>query len=153
MTSALVDALPEDAIMLHAHANDWKHAVTIAGDALVASGSTSHAYTDAMIDAITELGPYIVIAPGLALAHARPSEAVLRTGLSWISLTEPIEFGHTTNDPVSLVIGLAAPDEDGHISIMSSLAAVLADTDAMARLSDTENPSQVRGLLAELTAD
>mgnify|MGYP002377044785 CR=1 FL=1 len=139
--------------MLAAHANDWRHAVTIAGDALVASGSTTHAYTDAMIDAINELGPYIVIAPGLALAHARPSESVLHTGLSWVGLAEPVEFGHATNDPVTLVIGLAATDQEGHVGIMSSLAGVLADPDAMSRLAAATHVSEVRSLLGEYTTD
>lgn len=151
MTSKLVDALPEDAILLRAHANDWRHAVTMSGDALVASGATTHAYTDAMIAAIEELGPYIVIAPGLALAHARPSEAVLRTGLSWVGLAEPVEFGHATNDPVTLVVGLAATDHDGHLDIMSSLAGALADPARVARLAQATHPQNVRDLLAEIS--
>lgn len=151
MTSELVGALGEGAIILGAKADDWRHAVTLAGDALVAAGTTTHAYTEAMIAAIDELGPYIVIAPGIALAHARPSEAVLSTGLSWVGLSQPVEFGHQSNDPVDLVIGLAATDHDGHLEVMSSLAGVLADPDHMARLRAATEPRQVRELLAEMT--
>src|SRR5690554_2668732 len=139
--------------MIGAQAADWREAVTLAGDALIEAGATTHAYTDAMLAAIDELGPYIVIAPGIALAHARPSEAVLRTGLSWVSLAEPVEFGHATNDPVTLVVGLAAPDHDGHIEVMSSLAGVLADPDRMSQLEDASSPSRVRELFAAFTAD
>lgn len=153
MTAQLVETLPTDAITVGVRADDWRHAVTLAGDALVASGSTTHAYTDAMIAAIEELGPYIVIAPGLALAHARPSDAVLRTGLSWVSLAEPVEFGHATNDPVSLVIGLAATDHDGHLELMAELAGVLADPKGTARLSHAASAEEVHDLLTELTSD
>lgn len=153
MTSALVDALAENAIILGANADDWRHAVTLAGDALVASGTTTDAYTEAMISAVEELGPYIVIAPGLALAHARPSEAVLTTGLSWVALSEPVEFGHEANDPVSLVIGLAATDHEGHLEVMAGLAGVLANPEHMERLRGATEPRQVRELLAEMTRD
>ena len=40
---------------------------------------TPDGYADAMIRVIEEFGPYVVIAPGLALAHARPGDDVLRT--------------------------------------------------------------------------
>lgn len=153
MTSQLVDALPEQAIVIKAEANDWRHAVTLAGDALVASGATTDAYTEAMLAAIDELGPYIVIAPGLALAHARPSEAVLHTGLSWVSLAEPVEFGHASNDPVTLVVGLAAPDHDGHLEIMAALAGILADPERMSRLELADSAAHVRELLTEFTTD
>lgn len=153
MTSQLVDALPEQAIVIKAEAGDWRDAVTLAGNALVAGGATTDAYTDAMLAAIDELGPYIVIAPGLALAHARPSEAVLNTGLSWVSLAEPVEFGHATNDPVTLVIGLAAPDHDGHLEIMSALAGILADPERMSRLELADSAEHVRELLTEFTED
>ena len=76
------------------------------------------AYTDQMIETVEKMGPYIVIAPGLALAHSRPSEAVLKTGLSWVRLSTPVKFGNKANDPVSLVIGLAGHDENEHITVM-----------------------------------
>ncbi|GEK80007.1 PTS sugar transporter subunit IIA [Agrococcus baldri] len=144
----LADALPETAIRTLARAEDWQAAVRLAGDRLVASGVTSDAYTGEMLAAIDEHGPYIVIAPGFALAHSRPSPAVLRTGISWVSLAEPVPFGHAVNDPVRLVVGLAATDHDGHIEIMSALAGVLADESALEALLAADSPALVRELLA-----
>lgn len=144
----LADALPEGSIRTLAHADDWRAAVRLAGDRLVASGATTDAYTDAMLAAVDEHGPYIVIAPGFALAHSRPSPAVLRTGISWVSLAAPVPFGHAANDPVRLVVGLAATDHDGHIEIMSALAAILADEVALEALLAADSPALVRELLA-----
>ncbi|TBN56976.1 PTS sugar transporter subunit IIA [Glaciihabitans arcticus] len=151
-SNALDAALSESSISVAASAPDWRGAVTLAGDALVAGGVTTAAYTAEMIAAIDELGPYVVIAPGLALAHSRPSPAVLRAGLSWISLTEPVPFGHPSNDPVSLVIGLAAPDHDGHLEVMSALAGVLSDDAALARLKAASSPADLKTLLSQLSA-
>jgi PTS system ascorbate-specific IIA component len=123
----LSDLLPVSAIRLGASAPDWRGAVQAAGDALVASGATTGAYTGEMVATVEQLGPYIVIAPGIALAHSRPSPSVLHAGMSLVTLAQPVAFGHRQNDPVSLVVGLAAPDEDGHVRALSTLAEFLSD--------------------------
>ncbi|TFC17363.1 PTS sugar transporter subunit IIA [Cryobacterium algoritolerans] len=146
----LAEELPEVAILTHATAADWRAAITLAGQALVASGVTTDNYTAEMVAAVEDLGPYIVIAPGLAIAHSRPSSAVLRAGLSWVSLATPVMFGNKKNDPVSLVIGLAAPDHASHLGIMSALALVLADADALSQLTEADSPARVREILAAI---
>ena len=145
----LADHLPDGSIVTQARAADWREAVRLAGDALVATGVTTPAYTDAMIATVDDLGPYIVIAPGFALAHARPSEAVLRTGLSWVHLAEPVEFGSEDNDPVQLVVGLAATDATSHVGIMSALAEILIDDDTFAAALAADTPAAVQSLLTQ----
>src|SRR3989337_3809007 len=111
-------ALPpiaESAIMIGAVAADWREAVRLAGAALTASGAALPGYADQMIRMIEEHGPYVVIAPGLALAHARPGAEVLADGLSIVTLRTPVAFGHPHNDPVSVVLGLAITSIEGHL--------------------------------------
>jgi len=115
---SLSDLLAPSAVVIGAGAGDWRAAVTRAGEALIAGGATTAAYTDEMIATVEQLGPYIVIAPGIALAHSRPSPAVLHAGISLVTLAQPVAFGHKQNDPVSLVVGLAAPDEEGHVQAL-----------------------------------
>ncbi|GAB0102424.1 PTS sugar transporter subunit IIA [Nocardia sp. JMUB6875] len=150
MTS-LVDLLPSDAIDLHGHADDWRAAITAAGDLLVATGVTSPAYTAEMIGNVEENGPYIVIAPGFAFAHARPSPAVNRTGMSWVRLDKPVGFG-SPNDPVDLVVALAAADSSVHTDAMAALAKVLLEPGADKVLRAVETPRQLRALLLDETA-
>ncbi|SDS03966.1 PTS sugar transporter subunit IIA [Agrococcus carbonis] len=144
----LADSLPEEAIQVGARADDWRDAVRLAGDRLVATGVATEAYTDEMIAAIDAHGPYVVIAPGFALAHSRPSPAVRRTGISWVSFAEPVPFGHAVNDPVRLVVGLAATDHDGHIEMMAALAGVLAEPAVLEELSAATSPAGVRAILS-----
>lgn len=139
-------------IVTQADAADWRAAIRLAGDGLVSGGATTDAYTDEMISAVEKHGPYIVIAPGIALAHSRPSPAVLTGGLSWVSLATPVEFGNKANDPVNLVIGLAAVDHDTHLTVMRALAGVLSDSSAMERLIAATSPDDVRAVLGRLAA-
>lgn len=148
---SLSEWLPEEAIRTHAKAADWRAAIEASGEALVAAGVTSPEYTSEMIETVEKLGPYIVIAPGLALAHSRPSPAVNRAGLSWITLDTPVEFGAGENDPVDLVIGLAALDHDGHLALMSELARVLSDEEGLARLRAADSASDVRRILDDVS--
>jgi PTS system ascorbate-specific IIA component len=148
MSELLNQALAEGSISVRATASNWKQAIELAGDALVTSQRTTTQYTEAMVQAFEELGPYMVIAPGIALAHARPSEAVLGTGLSLITLSEPVVFGSEANDPVRLVIGLAAVDHDNHIDLMAALSYLLMDVMKVNMLLQAENVEQVRELLS-----
>jgi len=147
MSELLNQALAEGSISVRATASNWKQAIELAGDALVTSKRTTTQYTEAMVQAFEELGPYMVIAPGIALAHARPSEAVLGTGLSLITLSEPVVFGSEANDPVRLVIGLAAVDHDSHIDLMAALSDLLMDVMKVNMLLQAANLEQVRTLL------
>lgn len=145
---ALSNLLPGTAISIRAVAADWREAVRRAGEALVRSGAVSDAYTDEMIATVEELGPYIVIAPGIALAHSRPSPAVKRTGLSFVTLAAPVEFGNEANDPVVLVIGLAAPDETGHVEALAELAELLVDDERREALLAADDAGTVGSIVA-----
>lgn len=145
----LSDLLPVAAISAGAEAADWRAAVQAAGDALAASGATDPGYAQEMIQTVETLGPYIVIAPGIALAHSRPSPQVHRTGFSWVRLAHPVPFGHPENDPVELVIGLAALDESAHIQGLAVLADLLSDDDRRAALMAVTDPGSLRRLIGQ----
>jgi PTS system ascorbate-specific IIA component len=141
-------ALGQGSIKLQQSCVSWRETFELAGLGLVESSRTTSTYTDEMIQAFEELGPYMVIAPGIALAHGRPSEAVLETGLSLVTLSTPVVFGSTANDPVSLVVGLAAVDHDSHIELMAALSELLMSEDTVNFLLNAKNESEVRSYLS-----
>ncbi|MDC7336440.1 PTS sugar transporter subunit IIA [Streptomyces lydicus] len=146
--AALSDLLPAAAVRLDVRAADWQEAIRTAGGLLVDADATTDAYTVEMLRNVEENGPYLVIAPGFALAHARPSPAVLRTALSWVRLAEPVEFGHESNDPVRLVVALAARDSAAHTDAMAALARLLADPATTRALREAPGPEDLRRILA-----
>lgn len=140
-------AVPDSAITLDADAADWRSAIRLAGAALTASGATTAGYAAEMIRMIDEHGPYIVIAPGLALAHARTGPEVLRDGLAVVTLSNAVEFGNPYNDPVRVVLGLAVGSAAHHLSLVAEIANVFNDSDAIARLAGAGSADEVRGIL------
>nr|WP_236256279.1 PTS sugar transporter subunit IIA [Streptomyces hygroscopicus] len=144
----LKDLLPVEAVRLDVRAADWRAAIAVAGRLMVETGVTTEEYTREMVANVEENGPYIVIAPGVAFAHSRPSPAVLTTGMSWVRLAEPVEFGHESNDPVTLVVALAAQDSAAHTSAMAALARLLGDPATAAALATAPAPEALHAVLA-----
>ena len=143
-------SLPElnaDSIVIGAVVEDWRAAVREAGAALTRSGSTLPAYAEEMVRMIDEHGPYVVIAPGLALAHARPGPDVLADGLAIVTLATPVAFGHPHNDPVRVVLGLAIKASDRHLAAVAGLANVFNDSTAIAQLADAKTADAVRAIM------
>ncbi|NMF31163.1 PTS transporter subunit EIIA [Corynebacterium ammoniagenes] len=145
--SQLNALLATESIDLHAHAANWRDAISTAGQLLEDSGAITADYTNAMIKSVEDNGPYIVVAPGFAFAHARPSEAVKRTAISWVRLEKPVEFGHDSNDPVNLVVALAAEDDKAHTQSMKDLAKLLGNKKARAQLDSVTTAEELREVL------
>ena len=139
----LAEAFAENSIRVLAAALDREHAIELAGDLLVSSGRVTPDYTTAMVGVLETHGPYFVIAPGIALAHSQPSDSVLSSGLSLVTLAEPIVFGNAANDPVKLVIGLCAIDHDSHIEILAELSSLLSDDQTVNILLNARDTEQI----------
>jgi len=143
--------LPEltgESVEIGAVVPDWRAAVRLAGLVLVRSGAATPQYGDEMVRMIEEHGPYVVIAPGLALAHARPGPAVLADGLAIVTLAEPVTFGHPYNDPVRVVLGLAIKSTDTHLAAVAELANVFNDSNAIQALAQATTVAEVQAIMS-----
>ncbi len=56
------------------------------------------------------------------MPHGRPEEGVKKTGFALVTLKKPLEFNHEDNDPVDILITMAAVDANTHqeVGIMQS---------------------------------
>lgn len=123
----LEDVLTAQSIRLNVDADNWEEAVRVGGDLLEVNGYIEHKYVQAMVDTVKNIGPYIVIAPGIAMPHARPESGVKKIGLSLITLKKPVNFGNKENDPVHIVVCLCAIDHSSHIKALSELVTFLGN--------------------------
>lgn len=137
--------LKKDNVRIREEASDWEEAVRRAGQVLEESGSITGRYTESMIESVKNLGPYIVIMPGFALAHAAPSEAVLKSDIGLITLKEPVKFG-SPNDPVSVVLCLACTDNTSHMEKLSGVAEILMKEDKIRQIREADSCEAVAGL-------
>jgi PTS system ascorbate-specific IIA component len=115
---------------------DWQGAIRAAGKLMVEDGAVEARFVDAMIRVAKEFGPYIVVAPGIALPHARPEDGVIEASIAIVRLSTPVDFGNEDNDPVYLVVALAAVDHEQHIDGLRQLALVLGDDDKIVAIKE-----------------
>ncbi|MDK2784574.1 MAG: hypothetical protein PWQ41_9 [Bacillota bacterium] len=149
----LSDVLVAETVLLDAEAKDWREAVFLAGSLLVKSGAVEERFVDSMIRAVQELGPYIVIAPGIAMPHARPEDGARKVGLSLVRLKSPVSFGNPANDPVDLIIGLSAVDSDSHLKLLAQLSKLLNNQDYLRIIRETGSKEGVLALINRVCED
>lgn len=143
----LKDVLKDSAILLKQPVHDWEEAIEKVAEPLLKEAVIEKSYVEAMIQAVKEFGPYIVIGKHIALAHARPEDGVNRLGLSVATLETPIEFGNDSNDPVKIVFCLAAVDSFSHLNIMKSLVELINDEAKIDRLSEFTDIEEFKAVL------
>lgn len=132
---------------------DWEDAVRKAGKLLVDDEAIEARFIDAMIQVAKDLGPYIVVAPGIALPHARPEDGVKKGSIGIMTLDPPIPFGNERNDPVFLVVTLAAIDNEQHVTGLAQMAAVLGEEDLVERLHATKDKDEILEIMLSKVDD
>lgn len=137
-------------IRIREMAADWEEAIRKAGLVLLEAGSITPEYIDKMIQSVKDLGPYIVIMPGLALAHSEPCEAVIKSDVALITLDSSVNFG-SVNDPVRVVLCLGCTDRTSHLDKLSDLAKVLMFETIVPRIADANSAEEVIEILQSVS--
>lgn len=140
-------------IRLQLRVKDWEEAVRLGGQLLLEAGYVEEQYIEAMVSTIKELGPYIVIAPGIAMPHARAENGVKATGMSLITLAEGVCFGHHIFDPVSIVVSICAIDHSSHLQALAQLSEFLSNQEAMEKLLATQELAAVTNIIDQYSKE
>jgi mannitol/fructose-specific phosphotransferase system IIA component (Ntr-type) len=139
----LKELLRPSLVAVDVNVKDWQEAIQACGKLLFADGATEERFTDAMIRVAKEFGPYIVIAPGIALPHARPEDGVIKASIAVVKLKNPVNFGNIDNDPVWLLVGLAAENRTTHIQGLKGLADVMGESENVEKLKKCTTPEEL----------
>lgn len=97
-----------------------------------------------MVESYHENGAYFVIAPQIAIPHARPTDGVENSAVSLVVLKDGVNFGHAANDPVRLVFGLAATSSEAHLKVIQKSSPCLVTTIILKNDSFRRLPSNWR---------
>lgn len=140
-----------DTVRARQSSSSWEEAVEQVGELLVHAGKIDTSYIDAIKRVFQEMGPYAVIAPGIVLLHASPEEGVLKPCIGVMTLSEPINFGHSENDPVDIVIAFGAVDKKAHITALKTLAELLGKQENLEKIRSAMNDEELLSVLLEET--
>lgn len=143
----LKDLLIPERVNVQVKTDNWEGAVHAVGRQMVDSGAVEECYIDAMIETVQELGPYIVIAPGIAMPHALPERGVLTNCMGIITLDPPINFGNADNDPVYVVLAFGAKDKADHMQALREVATVLSQQKNMDALKAARTKEDILAVM------
>ncbi|ALS30206.1 PTS sugar transporter subunit IIA [Paenibacillus cisolokensis] len=141
--------LEQDLISLDAEAKDAEEAIRLAGRLLVNGGTADNRYVEAMVAAYREKGPYFVLAPHIALPHAKAEDGVNEASVSFVRLRRPVPFGHAHNDPVELVFALGSSSSADHIALLRKLTTLLNDPANVQAMKEAATAGDIEALLAK----
>ncbi|HCN60441.1 MULTISPECIES: PTS sugar transporter subunit IIA [Mammaliicoccus] len=144
----MTQIIKEEHIQLKDKVANWEESIQIAAAPLLQEDYFNKDYVDSMIKSVHDMGPYIVIAPEIAIAHARPNENVNKVGLSLLKLDEHINFSDNSHF-ASLVFVLSAIDNEAHLEILKKLATILSDKETVQSLVLAKNKSEIINIFKE----
>lgn len=145
---AVENMLSLDNIRIYDHADNWVDAISKAVTPLVENGFVEQRYIQGIIDNTNQYGPYYVLAPEIALPHARPEQGVLKKQLGVTLLRHPVKFSADGYD-VRLLITLAAADNQGHLEALKALSEIMMDEDRIRQILDAKTEAEILALFMQ----
>lgn len=157
MAINLKQALIEnDSVRLGVTAANWEEAIRIGTEILEKTGAITPNYHQTIVKSIKEHGPYVILAPGLAMPHARPEDGVVRTAFALVTLTEPVYFeGDLT--PIDVFLTLAGADSETHLVALRQVMEILDDEDSetgvnLDRVRDCKTKEDIYAMIDKYSA-
>jgi len=132
--------LTTEKVIINAQVKDKYEAVKMVGQLLVDHGHVPQAYVEKMLEReemlSTDLGA------GLAMPHGtnEAKSLIKSTGMAILTIPSGVDFGG--DEPVKLVIGLAAIGDD-HMEILTNVAMLVSDEDEMQNILSITDRTQL----------
>lgn len=143
----LAESLTENLISLDEQADTAEEAIRKVGRLLLDSDKIKADYIDSMIETLHQLGPYMVIAPGIAIPHGRPGELVKEDCIAFCRLQVPVVFGNESNDPVRYLFAIGSNRANGHLDLLKELSCFLMTEGNIESLGEVKTKKEFTDLL------
>ncbi|NYY78074.1 PTS mannitol transporter subunit IIA [Escherichia coli] len=129
----LIDYFPESSISVIHSAKDWQEAIDFSMVSLLDKTISARITFRQFKGSTINNGPYYILAPCVAMPHARPECGALKTGMSLTLLKQGVYFPGN-DEPIKLLIGLSAADADSHIGAIQALSELLCEEEILEQL-------------------
>lgn len=131
-------------VRIHSDGATREAALQEATDILVAAGTVTPAYVDAMRQREETVSTYM--GNGLAIPHGTndTKDAILASALSVVRYDGGVDWD---GEPVTFVVGIAGQGDE-HLEILSQIALLFSDEDEVAKLAAAQSPEELFALLS-----
>jgi PTS system ascorbate-specific IIA component len=145
---SLYDLIGRDGIVVTSEKNlSVDSALELTCSVLLARGDIEASYLDAIKVKHKEIGAYYVLAPKIAMPHARPEDGVNKAALQVTVFKNGVDLESSDNGDVYLAITLAAMDSDSHIHTIMALSNLFQNDDDIDRIIAANDESEIIKIL------
>ncbi|PTL37944.1 PTS sugar transporter subunit IIA [Alkalicoccus saliphilus] len=142
--------LDENCIQWFNEKVNWQEAIALSAAPLIKKGAVTREYAEAMVENINQLGPYILIAPNVALPHARPENGVKEAGIALTVFQEDVEFPADSSGEekqARVFICLAAVDSESHLNMLQKISGWIDNQGLINSLLNAASQEETKQLL------
>lgn len=133
----------------HQESQSWHNAIRISGQELLSKHSIEEKYINKIISNIENFGSYMIIAPGVLLAHASERDGVLNNGFSMHVFNEPIIFPGENVFPVSVIITIAVKNRESY-HVVEKIVQWVLDEETIFSLADKKNKLRIEQMVRNI---
>ncbi|MDA0126757.1 PTS sugar transporter subunit IIA [Vibrio sp. MarTm2] len=123
------------------------NALDITCSKLLEQDKVDATYLEAIKQKHKEIGAYYVLAPKIAMPHARPEDGVNEAALQITVFKNGVDLGSEDNGDVFFSVTLAALDSDSHIQTIVALSELFQNDDDIDAIISAENESAIAEIL------
>lgn len=139
-----MELLKAENVQILEGASDWKEAIRKSTEPLEKGEFVTAAYKEGIIENVENLGPYICIAPHVAMPHARPEQGALKTQIAVTLFRKEVTFNRE-DAKANLFITLSAADADSHLQVLVKISELLQDEDTAAKILNAASENELYG--------
>lgn len=139
----LWDLIREDTIQIKHSVTNWRQAISLAAQPLLSRQWITQNYINRMIQNVEQHGPYIVVAPKIAIAHAKPEDGALKLGMSLLKVENEVPFSNHQKHHVQIVIVLVTVDNKSHLKALSQLIKLFSNQKNIDHLLELQSSREV----------
>ncbi|WP_294466225.1 BglG family transcription antiterminator [uncultured Anaerofustis sp.] len=148
----LKDLITPSFIRLNVICTTWQEAIIKGTEILEEKNFITDAYKVAIIKNIEEMGPQMVIVPGIVLAHLAPGKFCKKLGFSITTLKKPVIFGFPRHDPVKVVITLSLVNEHIYKKALMQLFNILQNRNTRNVLINASSKNEILDLIKQYSS-
>ena len=139
-------SLTEELVSFAKGFDNWEDAIRTSSIGLLEQGFIKESYIEGMIDSVKEYGPYIVIAPNIAMPHARPEAGSNKVGFAVMLCEEPVSFSDAPEHQARLFVTLSCVNADTHLKMIQALVGVLGDDEKFNQILNATTKKEILSL-------
>lgn len=129
---------------IHDGFDNWEDAVRASVQPLIDAGAVKPAYADSIVRSVKEFGPYIAIAPDIAIPHAEDKANVNETTICFMKSNTPVVLDPEDHDKDSrLFFVLASNDEEKHLENLGKLVEMFEEEAFMKALGEATTLEEI----------